>query len=150
MLVIQTIEQFAETYRVKTRKDSCGEVIIPGKPRKTKRVEDKSHIYENGDSEVGRQFGLCLMNPLPYPESKAKYTNAKGRLLAAGFIQSQDGDSEGTFLFDPSNPVQAKLAIREAGIKIARTLSPERLLAMKAHGQMLANKRWQDKQADRI
>jgi hypothetical protein len=82
-----------------------------------------------------------------HPESKGTYRNAQKRLLAAGFIQGQDGDSEGTFLFDPSNPVQAKLAIREAGIKIARTLSPERLLAMKVHGQMLANSRWQDKQA---
>jgi len=147
MLVIQTIEQFVETYRVKPRKDSCGEVIIPGKPRKTKWTEDKSHIYENGDNQASRQFGLCLMNPLPYTESKGTYRNAQKRLLAAGFIQGQDGDSEGTFLFDPSNPVQAKLAIREAGIKIARTLSPEQLLAMKAQGLTLANCRWQDKQA---
>lgn len=146
-MTIQTIEQFAETYRVKPRKDSCGEVIIPGKPRKTKWTEDKSHIYENGDNQSGRQFGLCLTNPLPYPEAKAKYTYAKVRLLAAGFIQGQDGDSEGTFLFDPSNPVHAKLAIREAGIKIARTLSPEQMLAMKAQGLTLANSRWQDKQA---
>jgi len=116
-----TIQQFAEQYRVKTRKDSCGEVIAPGKPRKTKWVEDKSHIYEHGNGE----FGLCLMNPVSHPEAKAKYTNAKNRLLAAGFIQGQDGDSEGTFLFDGSNAVQAKLAIRESGIKVARVLSPE-------------------------
>lgn len=116
-----TVQQFAEQYRVKARKDSCGEVIVPGKPRKTKRVEDKSHIYEHGNG----QFGLCVMNPLPYSEAKAKYTNAKSRLLAAGFIQGQDGDSEGTFLFDPANAVQAKLAIKEAGIKVARVLSPE-------------------------
>jgi hypothetical protein len=87
------------------------------------------------------------MNPLPYTESKGKYRNARRRLLAAGFIQGQDGDFEGTFLFDPSNPVQAKLAIGEAGIKIARTLCPEHLLAMKARGLTLANSRWQDKQA---
>ena len=141
--MIQTIEQFAETYRVKPRKDSCGDRIVPGKPRQTRWPEEKSHIYE-GDNG---QFGLSLMNPLPYPEGKAKYTNAKKRLLEAGFIQGQDGDSEGTFLFDGSNAVQAKLAIREAGIKIARTLSPEQMLAMKAQGLTLANSRWQDKQA---
>ena len=118
---MMTISEFAEQYRVKTRKDSCDESIIPGKPRKTKWVEDACHIYENGDE----QFGLCLMNPLPYPETKAKYSNAKKRLLAAGFIQGQDGDSEGTFLFNPANAVQAKLAIREAGIKIRRKISPE-------------------------
>jgi hypothetical protein len=96
----------------------------------------------NGDG----QFGLCLMNPLPYPESKGKYRNAQKRLLAAGFIQSQDGDSEGTFLFDPTNAIQSKLAIREAGIKVRRQLTPERLQAMQAHGAMLAQNRWRDKQ----
>jgi hypothetical protein len=136
------IKTFAEQYRIKTRKDSCDEPVIPGKPRKTKWVEDKSHIYENGDG----QFGLCLMNPLPYPESKGKYRNAQKRLLAAGFIQSQDGDSEGTFLFDPTNAIQSKLAIREAGIKVRRQLTPERLQAMQAHGAMLAQNRWRDKQ----
>ena len=51
---IATIEEFAGTYRVKAKADSCGEKIIPGKPRKTKWTEDKSHIYDNGDNQAGR------------------------------------------------------------------------------------------------
>jgi hypothetical protein len=37
----------------------------------------------------------------------------------------QNGDAEGAFSFDPGNPVQAKLAIRIAGVKAKRQVSPE-------------------------
>ncbi len=122
------LEQFAKQYGVKTRKDSCGETIIPGKPRKTQRVEDRRHTYENGDGH----FGLCYVQPSPYPASVGKYHNAQKRLLAAGFTQAQDGDSEGTFLFDPANAVQSRLAIKEIGARVRRPLAPEKAAILSA------------------
>ncbi len=126
------IKEFAERYRVKTRKDSCEEAIIPGKPRNAARPEDRHHIYDHGNGK----FGVCLLFT-----SVGKYHNAQKRLVAAGFTQGQDGDSEGTFLFDPADKQQAKAAIREAGIRIRKELSAERLQAMKARGVMLAQSR---------
>jgi hypothetical protein len=111
-----TIEQFADDNRIKLRKDSCGEIVIPGKPRNATRPEDQSHIFENGDG----RFGVCLLFPTP-----GKWTYTKQRLTKAGFEVKQNGDAEGTLLFDPSDRQQAKAAIREAGIKTRRTLSPE-------------------------
>ena len=111
----ETIEQFAEMHRLKTRKDECGDYIVSG--RVGSRNLD-SHIYENGDGKLG----VCLMF-----DSPRKWTNAKAKLLAAGFIIRQDGDSEGTALFNPSGSHQAKVAIRLARGKPRRELTPERI-----------------------
>jgi len=113
---IHTLEQFADNYRLKVRRDSCGDAIIPGKPRNAARLEDRSHIFENGDGRLG----VCLRCLTP-----GKWTYAKQRLTKAGFEVLQDGDTEGTLLFDPSDRPQAKAAIREAGIKARRILTPE-------------------------
>jgi hypothetical protein len=109
------VKKFAAQRRVKVRRDSCDEAIIPGKPRKMKRAEDRSHIFEDGD-----KLGLCLLLT-----SVRAYNHAQHRLLAAGFTQSQDGDTEGTFLFDADDAAQAKVAIREAGIVYRRVVTDE-------------------------
>jgi hypothetical protein len=100
---------------VKTRRDSCDEEIIPGKPRKLVRPEDGCHIYDHGD---GRHFGLYLTFRTP-----RKWTAAKQRLSAAGFSLQQNGETEGTLLFDPCNHEEAKAAIREAGVRTQKVLS---------------------------
>jgi hypothetical protein len=84
-----TLEQFAEQYRVRIRRDSCGEEIISGKKfchDMPKRVEYHSHIYDNGDG----RFGVCLLSLTP-----GKWTHAKKRVFADGFTLGQDGDTEG-------------------------------------------------------
>jgi hypothetical protein len=116
------VKKFAAQHRVKVRRDSCDEAIIPGKPRKMKRAEDRSHIYEDGE-----KLGLCLLLT-----SVRAYNHAQRRLLAAGFTQSQDGDTEGTFLFDADNAAQAKLAIREAGIVYRRVVTDEQRIRLVA------------------
>jgi hypothetical protein len=110
-----TIKEFADQYRVKTRRDSCNEEIIPGKPRKANQVEDRSHVYDHGD---GSQFGVCLLF-----QTARKWELVKRRLLVAGFTLWQDGDIEGALLFDPTNPEQSRAALKEAGIKFRRVLT---------------------------
>jgi hypothetical protein len=123
------IQQFAEQYRVRVRRDSCGDEVIPGKPRHTTRQEDRRHILQHSDD--GNLFGVCLLL-----NSARAFGNAVRRLLPAGFISGQTGDAEGVLLFDPANPEQAKAAIREAGIRIRVPASPERLAQLETARRM--------------
>lgn len=137
-----TLVEFAEQYRVRTRQDECGETIIPGKMWK---VQPKSNfagpnrlwqygnqIYEHGNG----QFGLLLMFPVDNGKEiggsgkSAKWVNAQKKLIAAGFTIRQKGDAEGTALFNPEDKAQARFALKLAGIKTRRQLSPERRAAL--------------------
>jgi hypothetical protein len=112
-----TVEQFAERYHGRTRKDECGEVIIPGKPWKVQPKEGRMyghHVYEHGSG----RFGVMLMF-----DSARKWNNAKKTLIAAGFTIRQNSDTEGTALFDPEDKAQAKLALKITGARIRRQLS---------------------------
>jgi hypothetical protein len=133
-----TLVEFAEQYRVRTRQDECGETIIPGKLWKVRpksnfaspnRLWQYGHqIYEHGKG----QFGLLLMFPVDNDKEiggsgkSAKWVNAQKRLIAAGFTIRQNGDAEGTALFNPDDNAQARFALKLAGIKTRRQLSPER------------------------
>src|SRR5579863_9850041 len=113
---MKTLGSFAETYRVRATRDGCGESIIPRKLRAMGvplRPEYSGHIYDYGSG----RFGVVLMF-----ESKRRWGSAKRKLVAAGFEIRQDGDSEGTALFDPADAAQARLAIRLARIPARRRL----------------------------
>jgi len=112
----EAIKAFARKHRLRVRLDTCGEVVIPGKPRKEPRAEDRNHIYEHGQG----MFGIYLQF-----QTRRKWNFTKKRLLAKGFTLKQDGDTEGTLLFNPET--LAKAAIREVGARIRRPLSPEQL-----------------------
>jgi hypothetical protein len=120
------IKDFAEKYRVKTRRDSCGEDIVVGSIRPADRpthAEYASHIYDHD----GTQFGLLL----PF-QTKTKWTFAKNKLVAAGFTINQDGDTEGTALFNPEDRKQVRVAFRVGHIRVRRELTPERREALSA------------------
>jgi hypothetical protein len=119
-----TIEEFAARHRVRVRRDSCNDEIIPGRPHKAARQEDRSHIYDHGD---GGHFGVALMLNNP-----RKWTFAKQRLVPLGFVVKQDGEGEGTLLFDPTDEREAKAALKEAGVKRERVYSPEQIEAKRA------------------
>ena len=129
-----TIEEFATRPRVRPRRDTCNEEIIPGRPHKAARQEDRSHVYDHGD---GQHFGLALML-----DNSRKWTFAKQRLARLGFVVKQDGEGEGTLLFDPTEEAQARAALKEAGVKRRKVVSEavaarsaERLKRMRAAEQ---------------
>lgn len=101
------VKAFAQNYHVRAKRDACGEIIVSG------RV---GHIYDHCDS---RQLGVLLMF-----QSKMQWTYAKRKLLAAGFTIGQDGDTEGTALFDSTNPALSRVALRIARVKVRRQMSP--------------------------
>lgn len=101
------VKQFADTYRVRARRDECGELILPG------RV---GHVYEHGPG----RFGVYLSCA-----SARAWSAAKRALTGEGFTIRQNGDMEGTALFDPANAQQARLALDIARIRKRRVLTPE-------------------------
>lgn len=130
-----TLVEFAEQYRARTRQNECGETIIPGKLWKEQPKAGRMYghqIYEHGNG----QFGLLLMFPVEeIPEiggsgKSAKWVNARRKLIAAGFTIRQNGDAEGTALFNPEDKAQARFGLKLAGVKTRRQLSPERRAAL--------------------
>ena len=124
------LKGFAETHGVRTKRDSCGELIVlskrlamtypngwPPEHAAPKRWEYHCHIGEHSRA----LFYVCLLFM-----TKKRYGNAKRKLLAAGFTLSQDGETEGLLTFDPADVKQSRLALRLVGAKRRRVLTPER------------------------
>lgn len=128
------IFEFEAKYRLRVRRDACGDSMIPGK---------FGHLYEHAVEE----FGLVLEDPVRRPvrpgmtaterlplwlPSRARALLARRRkALAAGFVAHQIGEAEAILLFNPSDFHQARLAIRVVGAKTRRRASPEQLKALK-------------------
>ena len=111
-----TIKTFSTRHQLWIESDECGERICRG-------LSGDSHIFEFG----GGRMALCFV---PDPHGKRPLTGEwagwKKRLLAAGFVVTQDGDGEGIATFDSKNPVQVALAIDAAGCP-RRIEKPEHL-----------------------
>lgn len=118
------VKEFAEEYRVRTRRDSCGEDIITGSrvPKDMpKRAEYACHVYDPG----GQRFGLLLVL-----KTRQQWTYAKKQLVDAGFTIKQNGDTEGTAFFNPDDAAQVKLAFKLARIHTKRVMSDAQRLAL--------------------
>lgn len=115
------IKDFAERYKVKLRKDECGDFITPGKQHRD--ADGQSDIfdgYDNGMLGVALLFG-----------SARKWGSVRRRLQSEGFTLRQEGDTEGIMTFDPTNGKQSRLAIKMAGVRTKRQMaepSPAQLL----------------------
>jgi hypothetical protein len=112
-----TIEQFAEQYRLKTRINRGDDTkVILGK---------LGHLYEY-DAGI---MGLCFIpEPNPTKPERTKLWNArKATCLAAGMTLQQDGDAEGCLSFDPANLRQSRLAISVVKAKTKQVMSLEQL-----------------------
>ena len=104
-----TLEHFAKTYRLALKRDDCGDYFVPGR---------LGQIYLYNAEELG-----VIVMP---PGDRAKvWPYARRRLTAAGCAVIQNGDTEGCALFDPEDVGQAKLAMKLAGVRARRRVSPE-------------------------
>lgn len=118
-----TLKEFAQSHRLRIRIDGCGDAVIPGRASTGGggRIEDRSHVYDFG----GGRFGLCLMF------ATARKFGFSARFLdRAGIAAKQIGDTEGVFLFDPSNKAHVSIALKACGIKRRREASPAQLAAL--------------------
>ena len=106
------IAKFAAKYRLKSQTDKADDtVIIPGKT---------GHIYEYGDDLLGVIFVGSI------PRARLWKSLLK-HCLAAGMELRQNGDAEGALSFQADSPEQARLAIKMAGIRRKRRVSPEQI-----------------------
>lgn len=101
------VKHFADTYRVRARRDECGELIFPG------RI---GHVYEHGAGKFGVYLSCA---------TKRAWSSAKRTLIAGGFTIHQNGDMEGTALFDFENEQQARLALEIARVRKRRVVTAE-------------------------
>jgi len=98
---------FAERHRLRIRRDEDGTRIIPGK---------YGHLWEDDE-----RLAVTIFGPGTTPRI---WGNRRRACEAVGMELTQDGDSEGTLVFDPSNRGQARAAIKAAGVKRRRIMSP--------------------------
>jgi hypothetical protein len=128
---VEIIEQFAERFRVKTRRDECGDTIIPGKQHKF--ADGQSNIFAGFDNG---HFGVALLFG-----TKTKWTYARRKLEAAGFHIQQLGETEGVLTFDPANNQQARLAIKAAGVRTKKNMAPPSAAQLAQREKFAASRR---------
>jgi hypothetical protein len=111
------IIEFTLQYRLrKPKADDCGDLNIVGK---------RGDIYEHG------KFFAATILRSPNGKHWAKYRE-RAKTLGCQIIQN--GDEERTFLFDPANEAQAKLAIEAAQVSYKRNVGRETLEKLTQHG----------------
>ena len=141
------IAAFAERHHVRVQRDEGGDTVILGKiwkvqpitpynlrrnPERMAKLDYGHRIYDFGDG----RFGLFLMfyvdndHEIGGSGKSAKWSNAKKKLVAAGFTIRQEGDAEGIALFDPENKAQSRLALKLAGIRVKRQLTEDQRKAL--------------------
>lgn len=101
------IESFSEKYCVKIRKDADGTLVVPGK---------LGHIYEHSAEKLGVLF-------MPSAPRARLWSLVKAQGTSAGMAVRQNGESEGTLLFDPANAEQARLALKLVRGRAKRVMS---------------------------
>ena len=102
-----TIKEFALAHKVRIKLDEDGEPVVLAK---------HGEIYDFGRGRFGVMFML---------DSVRVWNSRRQECEKAGMQVIQDGDCEGTLLFNPENKEQAKTAIRLVGARQKRQLSPE-------------------------
>ena len=106
-----TIQEFAAKHNLAALKDGCGDLVIPGwqYAKGRRRVEYQAHIFDGfKDGRLGLYLGF---------ETAREWNGTKEKLLTFGLTLKQDGQTDGTLLFDPTNESQASLAITAALVR---------------------------------
>lgn len=117
-----TIRDFATQNNLRLRRDSAGDLIVPGRRTANdmpKQREYANHVY---DGFADDRLGVCL-----WFRSKRRWNATRRTLELAGCLLKQNSDTEGCLTFDPTNADQVQAVIKAAGLKARRTASPERL-----------------------
>lgn len=109
MTATADIKTFATRHRLKTVVDIDGTTIIPGK---------HGQLYEVSGTRLGTMF-------LPTAYRPRKFAAVRRAAELAGLVARQVGDSEGCFEFNSNDKAQVKQAIKIAGVRPKRQLSPE-------------------------
>jgi hypothetical protein len=88
------VKEFAQQHGLRTKRDECDELYIPAK---------RGQIFDYCDG----RFGVMVLK-----DTVLGWGYARKALERAGFEITQDGDEEGTGLFNPEDAKQAKIAFK--------------------------------------
>lgn len=114
------LKEFAEQHSLRVKR-SCDD--------DTDNIVGKyGEIYDYDDDTLG----VIL---IPEPPRRGLWVRCRKRFETLGMTIAQNGDQEGAAIFDPSDPKQAKAAIKAVQAKKMRKLSPERRAELVAVGQ---------------
>jgi hypothetical protein len=114
-----TLQEFADKYRLKLKKDSCDVLIIPGRTKGAKRVEDNHHVYEQ---TKGGTAGVAVYFTFPTP---GRFNSVRRKLDQPGVFPMMLCKMDGFFAFDPENEPLVKLILKLAKIRVRRQLTDE-------------------------
>jgi len=117
----RTIRAFADHNRLPISRDADGTTVIPG--------HAGCQLYEYDEGELGLLVFSEDQNFRP-----RRWAAIRKKCLAAGMTLRQNGHDEGALSFDSNNRQQARLAIKLAGARPKRQLSPEHRAKLLAVG----------------
>jgi hypothetical protein len=115
------LDSFAAVHRLRVTRDTYNTQIIAGK--------HGSLITDYGDGRLT----VLLMG------TSARWWNGRRTaLVATGCRLEQDGDTEGSVTFDPSNAIACALAIKFAGCKRRKVATKAQRIALRQFGTPFA------------
>jgi hypothetical protein len=103
------VEQFADFYHLKTQKNACREIVIPGK---------LGQVFHYG----GEMFGILLEDASSGRSRARTLLSRRKAALKAGFHLIQEAECESVLLFGPNDEIQAKIAVRLVGARKKRVV----------------------------
>jgi len=104
-----TLLDFASNQRMKVKNDECGDAIICGK---------YGHIFEYGSGKLG----VCILS---VTGTAHRWNRAREAFLAADMRVTQNGDTEGCAVFNPTDQKQVAAATRHARVRPRKKVKPE-------------------------
>lgn len=105
----QRFKDFAKQHRLRVKRDECGDLNIIG---------NRGDIYDYSD---GIHYCVTILH-CPNAHHWNRYEAIFRRL---GYRITQNGDEEGTALFDPANAEQTEAALKAIRAFRRRVLTPE-------------------------
>lgn len=116
-MTLAELRDFAERHRLRLRRGPDGDFRFPGRT---------GEVYAFGD---GRMAALVL------EETVRRWRYRRREALGLGMEIIQDGDTEGTLLFDPHNNEQAAFALKMVGARQKRRMSESALERLREYGR---------------
>ncbi len=113
------LEEFAKKHSLRIKRSSQDD---------TDNIEGKyGEIYDYGDGTLGVMV-------MPDPPRRGLWVRSREKFVQIGMSIVQNGDQEGSAVFDPASREQSQAAIEAIQAKKVRKLSPERRAKLTAVG----------------
>lgn len=120
-----TLQEFSERYKVKIKRDECGDEIIPGKLVRgcgPERPSYHHHIYPLANGV----FAVYLNFP-----TKSRFKRAAQLLQSAGAQPVVTAEADGILSFDPANDSLVKRVLKVTRCRLRRQLTEEQRAVMR-------------------